>query len=375
MTGGAPDAVVVGGGLLGSAIGYGLAVRGLRVTVLDEGDVAYRAARGNFGLVWVQGKGAGASPAHAAYARWTQTSGELWSAFAAGLEELTGTPLQLSQKGGIHLCLTEEEFEARAQKMAGLAAQNGSRFTYEMLGRNALARHLPGLGPDVVGCSWSPQDGHVDPLKLLRAVQEGITALGGAIRPGHRVSRIVREGGAFRLETEGGALSTARLVLAAGLGNRALAPMIDLDQPVHPQKGQVLVTERRERFLDIPTTFVRQTGDGTILLGDSKEDAGFDTSASPEILRTIADRGRRSFPALAEVQIVRSWGALRVMTPDGLPIYGQSPTMPGAFAAACHSGVTLAAAHAGPLAQDIVEGRLSGETAALGAERFHVQAA
>ncbi|MEM6943827.1 MAG: NAD(P)-binding protein, partial [Pseudomonadota bacterium] len=41
MTGGAPDAVVVGGGLLGSAIGYGLAVRGLRVTVLDEGDVAY----------------------------------------------------------------------------------------------------------------------------------------------------------------------------------------------------------------------------------------------------------------------------------------------------------------------------------------------
>ena len=38
--------------------------------------------------------------------------------------------------------------------------------------------------------------------------------------------------------------------------------------------------------------------------------------------------------------------ALRVMSPDGLPIYEQSPTAPGAFLITCHSGVTLAAVHA-----------------------------
>ena len=64
------DAIVVGGGLVGSAIAYGLVRAGLKVTLLDEGDVALRAARGNFGLVWVQSKGDGAPD----YQRWTRRS-------------------------------------------------------------------------------------------------------------------------------------------------------------------------------------------------------------------------------------------------------------------------------------------------------------
>jgi glycine/D-amino acid oxidase-like deaminating enzyme len=54
----------------------------------------------------------------------------------------------------------------------------------------------------------------------------------------------------------------------------------------------------------------------------------------------------RSFPALGDVKLVRAWGALRVMSPDGFPIYQQSATCPGAYVVTCHSGVTLAAAHA-----------------------------
>jgi glycine/D-amino acid oxidase-like deaminating enzyme len=54
-----PDVLVIGGGLVGACIAWGLARRGLRVTVLDEGDIAFRAARANFGHVWVHGKGLG----------------------------------------------------------------------------------------------------------------------------------------------------------------------------------------------------------------------------------------------------------------------------------------------------------------------------
>ncbi|MEM7499305.1 MAG: FAD-dependent oxidoreductase [Pseudomonadota bacterium] len=365
------DVAVVGGGLLGSAIGYGLAKRGLRAVILDEGDEAFRAARGNFGLVWVQGKGARAAP----YARWTQESAALWPDLAAALEAETGTALQLEQMGGIHVCLSEEEFETRGKAMASLAAQPGSRFDYEMLGRNALARHLPGLGPDVVGGSWSAQDGHVDPLRLLSALQQGFVRAGGTLRPGHRVTRVAPEGSGFLLEAGTERLRAGRIVLAAGLGNAALAPMLGLRQPVRPQKGQVLVAERMPRFLELPTTHIRQTGEGTVLLGDSKEEAGFDTTSTPGILRQITDRARRTFPMLAHAQIVRSWAALRVMTPDGLPVYDRSSEHPGAFAAACHSGVTLAAAHAGHLAGMVVEGRLGGEAATLGPGRFDVQAA
>ena len=53
------EVAVVGGGVVGAAIAWGLARRGARVAVLDEGDAAFRASRGNFALVWVQSKGLG----------------------------------------------------------------------------------------------------------------------------------------------------------------------------------------------------------------------------------------------------------------------------------------------------------------------------
>ena len=80
------DAIVIGGGLVGSAIGYGIARAGLRTALLDEGDVAYRASRGNFGLVWVQSKGDGAPH----YQRWTRRSADEWPGLAAELWERTG---------------------------------------------------------------------------------------------------------------------------------------------------------------------------------------------------------------------------------------------------------------------------------------------
>ncbi|MBN8478089.1 MAG: FAD-dependent oxidoreductase, partial [Burkholderiales bacterium] len=76
MGGKGTDAIVVGGGLLGAAIAWGLARHGRSVRLLDEGDDALRAAGGNFGLVWVQGKGAGCPP----YARWTLRSAAAWPA-------------------------------------------------------------------------------------------------------------------------------------------------------------------------------------------------------------------------------------------------------------------------------------------------------
>ena len=80
------DAIVIGGGLVGSAIAYGLVRARLRVALLDEGDVAFRASRGNFGLIWVQSKGDGAPH----YQRWTRLSAQEWSALATELEAKTG---------------------------------------------------------------------------------------------------------------------------------------------------------------------------------------------------------------------------------------------------------------------------------------------
>jgi len=83
----------------------------------------------------------------------------------------------------------------------------------------------------------------------------------------------------------------------------------------------------------------------------------------------------RTFPALRDASIVRTWAALRVMSPDGFPIYEQSRRYPGAFAATCHSGVTLAGAHALALAPAVLAGELPEDLAAFTAARFRGSAA
>src|SRR5215472_18375751 len=112
------DAIVIGGGLVGAAIGYGLVQAGLKVTIIDEGDVAFRASRGNFGLVWVQSKGLGAPH----YQRWTRLSAEEWPKLAAELGARTGVAVGLEQPGGVQLCLGEEEFTARQAMMEQMRA-------------------------------------------------------------------------------------------------------------------------------------------------------------------------------------------------------------------------------------------------------------
>ena len=80
------DVLVIGGGLVGSAVAFGMAERGARVIVLDEGDRAFRAATGNAGLVWYQGKGRGMRR----YQEWTLEAIRAWPGFAENLKELTG---------------------------------------------------------------------------------------------------------------------------------------------------------------------------------------------------------------------------------------------------------------------------------------------
>ena len=336
------DALVIGGGLVGMSIAYGLALLDRKVTVLDEGDDAFRAARGNFGLLWVQGKGYG----NAAYASWTREAVALWPRLDALLREDTGIEVHLRQPGGLQLCLSEAEMADESGRLAWLREALDGDYPYELWDPAELKARVPGIGPQVVGACFSPMDGHVNPLKLLRALHAACQKRGVTLDGGVRVEGIDEHAGGFDVRAGDRRWSADQLVLAAGLGNRPLGAMLGMTVPVRPNRGQILVTERLRPFLDYPTTYVRQTDEGTVQLGDSLEDAGFDDRTSSEVLAAIAARGVQCFPHLADVQMVRAWGALRVLSADGFPIYEAAHHSPGAFVVSCHSGVTLAAAHA-----------------------------
>ncbi|MHA1165769.1 MAG: NAD(P)/FAD-dependent oxidoreductase [Alphaproteobacteria bacterium] len=359
------DAIVVGGGLVGSALAYGLQRSGLSTIMLDEGDIAFRAARGNFGLIWVQSKGIDFPP----YAQWTWKSAQSWSDLSAEIEEISGSDIGYHRPGGADICIDAGEFEAKRKMMRRLQS-HAPDFDYEMLDRKAMTELLPGLGPDVAGGCYSPADGHVNPLYLLRGLHQGLRAKGGRIETGGRVIAIENPKTSFTVTTAKARYHGARLVIAAGLGTRDLAEMVGLNVPVRPVRGQILVTERLRPFLSMPVSKVRQTDEGSVQLGESREEVEFDEGTTTPVMNRIASRAVRMFPHLRQARVIRAWGALRVMTPDGYPIYAQSERHPGAFAAVCHSGVTLAAAHVLHLAGSIAEGKLPKKLAPMSPARF-----
>lgn len=108
------------------------------------------------------------------------------------------------------------------------------------------------------------------------------------------------------------------------------------------------------------------------MIGDSEETHTTAIATNQEISAVLANRAVRVFPCLAELNVVRSWAGFRVKTLDGLPIYAQSASHPGAFIAVCHSGVTLAANHALVVAPQIAGGALSSDLAPFHSGRFHV---
>jgi len=336
------DYAIIGGGIVGLSVAWGLLRRGLSVTVIDGSDGDFRASRGNFGLIWVQGKGL----REPRYARWTMGSAALWAEFASELEAATGAALAREQRGGYEVFFDEAKLEAHVADLSGLRDRLGGDYPFEVLGRNALRGEEPEIGPEAVGAVLHHSDGHVNPLRLLRALADDVRRQGGQVLTGRELVSVDKPE-LFRLGcSDGTGIEARKVVLAAGLGAARLGPKLGFRAPVRPQRGQVLITERLPKLLSRPTVDLRQVAEGGLQIGATNEEVGFDDATTPEAMARLAATAVRTLPALARARLVRAWAALRVMTPDGLPIYQQSHEMPGAYLVTCHSGITLAAAHA-----------------------------
>ena len=232
------DVIVIGGGLVGSSIAWGLVRQGARTLLLDEGDVAFRASRGNFGLVWVQGKGLGCPE----YAQWSLRSSELWGDFAAELKEQTGVDVGHERPGGVMLNLSAAEERDTAKLLGQIRLEAGNMpYDYQMLDRQQLTDLVPGIGPDVVSGSYCPYDGHANPLYLLRALHAGFVAKGGRYQPGEKVVAIERGEGVTTVRTEKTRFSAPKVVISAGLATVQLAAMVGVTAPIVPLHGQILV--------------------------------------------------------------------------------------------------------------------------------------
>ena len=336
------DYTIIGGGVVGLSVAWGLLKRGKRVTVLDGGDGDFRASRGNFGLIWVQSKGL----RQPAYSRWTQKSANAWSGFADELSAGSSPSLGLQQNGGYDFFLDEQELAAQIESYDRLKSALGGDYPYEVLDPQDLLREEPGIGPKVVGALFHPADGHVNPLRLLHLLAGEVRRLGANVLNGVRVSEITVNDGFLATTETGTTFHSQRVILTAGLGAATLGPKLGFLAPIRPQRGQLLITERLPKLMNRPSGIIRQVDEGGVQIGASNEEVGLNDATTLKVTAKLAQQAVAIYPALAQAKLVRSWAALRIMSPDGLPIYQHSVQHPGAYLVTCHSGITLAAAHA-----------------------------
>ncbi|MEP2530195.1 FAD-binding oxidoreductase [Shimia sp.] len=336
------DFAIIGGGVVGLSVAWGLLKFGHQVVVLDGDDTGLRASRGNFGLVWVQGKGLN----QPRYAVWSQESAALWGDFAEELEDASGIELSLVQDGGLDLHFSEQSLQNCVENLEHIKGNLNGKYPFEVLDPEALRSQEPAIGDGVFGAVLHHQDGHVNPLRLLRALSADVRRRGGHVSGGKTVTDVVAGDGFEVTCADGTGVHAEKVILAAGLGAAELGPKLGFQAPLTPERGQVLITEKLPEIIRRPSLIARQTEDGAVQIGATNELVGLDDGVTRKGMTQLAAEAVKAYPALADAKVLRSWGALRVMSPDGLPIYQESTQAPGAFLVTCHSGITLAAVHA-----------------------------
>ncbi len=356
---------------MGSAVSLGLVKNGARVLMVDRISSLYKASKANFGLVWSQSKGLG----NRNYSRLSVKAVRAFKSFAGWLEQESGIDTELRLGAGLILSIGAAELADRqklVQQLHHEAEQSGETHPSRLVDR-AEVQALVGaatLGEHVAGGSFSDIDGDVNPLLLLRALRKVFGSRGGRFRQGCTVNAIQRTGGTYVIDTTRGPVETPGIVLAAGLGNIELAAMLGKTVPLVPQKGQLLVTERVATFLSFPMSGIRQTGNGSVMIGYTNEDTGFEIGTTATAAKGLSRRALEIFPGLCRVRVVRSWGGLRLLTGDGAPIYDKIDE--NAYLLATHSAVTLASLNASLLPGWILGGRRPDEIKHFNLARFHV---
>jgi len=338
------DIIVIGGGLSGAAIALGVVREGAgKVMMFDEQLPTQRLSRGNFGLTWFMPKGAN----NPVYARWSRMSTMMWPEFAAKLEEDSGYDVELEWNGGAMHAIGEDQFKTYADSVQTLmktCSDNGLDYPVRMVDRDEFASMIPDmkLGHEVSGAMYSAEQGHVNPLPLLGALRCAFQNKGGTYFGGLSVSAVEpNNDGTATVRTSKGNYQCSKVVVAAGHGSTRLLAKLGEKLHIYPLRGQLMVTERVKRVLRFPILSVRQTMDGTFMLGLSTEDTAHDTRVTVEAMKSQATGAIKLFPELAKLNWVRGWGAIRVMTGDGSPIYDRLSEHKNIYVIAGHSAVTL----------------------------------
>jgi len=358
------EVAIVGAGIVSCATAYELALRGVRVCLVDRGEVSGGTTGLGEGNVLCCDKRPGVELDLA----------RRGIALFDDIDELLGSQAGIRRKGAL---VVHTDEAGRAAEVERLDAMRAAEVECEPLSAEDVRELEPELTGKLFGASFFPRDLQCAPRGIARGLAAEAARLGATVETDCAVEAVaLRSGRVEGLVRAEGRLGADQVVLAAGAWSAPLARAAGLDLPLEPRKGQLVRLERHPGFLrhkvidgaymaavasrsaGLAVATVESTLDGHVLVASSRERRGFDLAVDPVVSRALLEQAARLVPGVRMLRTDAAWAGLHPWLPDGLPALGPSRAADGLWVATGHEGAGVAL---GPISGRLLARAIRGE--------------
>lgn len=359
------DVLIVGGGVIGCSIAYFLRKRGAEVIVLEKGNIGAQASSAAAGLLAPIRPLCQQDPFKA-----LQLAGlARFSSFVPELEAMSGVTVGYEQTGTLRL-LPAEKLNA-VHTWADTWQRAG--YHIEVLRAHEVYEREPRLFSGLHAAVAIADEAQVVPVQLVQAYAQAALNLGVQLYDHTEVVALQRSGTGSRITgawTDRGDLLTChQLILAAGAWSAQCGTWLGLTFPIRPVRGELIALQQPsqpirhiifdEGIVD-EDIYIAPKPNGTLIVGATKADIGFDTSVSAGGTLHLLEVATRFLPTLAHCPIQRMWAGLRPKTPNSRPLLGPIPSWENVVIASGHGGfgVLLSAITGETVAELVITGQV-----------------
>jgi glycine oxidase len=364
---------IVGGGVIGLAIGWRLAAAGRKVEIFERGAAGHGASWAAAGML---AAGSEVEPGERMLFGLLKHSQSLWPAFAAELAQASGIDVELKTEGTISVALSQDDL-GRLRQTYALQQQLGVESRW--LSRIEALEHEPYLNPRLAGALLVAGDHQVENRILVAALKAALSRAGGILHEdaGDVAVRTARNR-AVGVTAGGVEYPAETVIVAAGAWTPDVTGLPPADcPPVRPVKGQMLALAMDPaapiliHVLWTPKAYLVPRRDGRLLIGATTEERGFDTTLTAGGMLSLLESAWRALPAVEELPIVESWVGFRPGSRDDAPILGTTGTEGLILATGHHrNGILLTPATAQAIAHLVLTGETDPMIADFGLARF-----
>ncbi|MBW2430502.1 MAG: FAD-binding oxidoreductase [Deltaproteobacteria bacterium] len=329
------DIVIIGGGVMGCAIAYNLAKEGLKPVVIEKSDIGGEASGSNGGGVRQSARNLKEMPLAMESIR-----------MYGYLHEELDMDVEYVRQGNLRLCTSEEEMESMRKS---IESQKSVGLELEILDRKQVLEINPHVGEKVIGASYCPTDGHVNPFLVTYGFFKKAKSLGARFYTHEEAKEIrLQKGRVAAVVTDKNTFETDLVVDAAGIAGRKVANMVGLDLPMRPIFSEALITEAYPPLFKQMVGhakglfYGRQTVHGSFFWGGFvgteqfiyREGKPLFHYIGPAISQMVID----FFPVLKDLNVIRMWSGLIAQMSDAIPVLGFTEEVPGFVFATGFSG-------------------------------------